>query len=217
MDDSPQGGWPAGHSFHSSNPGSVSVDWERTGRRLLVYAVRRLAWLGQPNPAVAEELAMEAIARALSDDVSDGGGSGPTLDDRLRSAVNGLAANWARRKEHAVVQVVAPDRFDTLPRPTPDLEARLDARRGLSYVDRAVRHRLGERGDRIALTMFELLINGVDGPREQQARIGCSEPELRNATRRLRRAIEAARGAWEISGGQVEAVGTSGSPGHARS
>ncbi len=161
--------------------------WVKVTDTLVQYTHRRLLRFGHNNLAVAEELAMDAIEKALA------ASSGAKLLHRsdlsyyLGGIVNGLVINYVRRHEF---RPAAQERIrEDYELPEDQMETQVDARRRLQrYVERT--HRLiAQKGTHLDKVLFNLLLAGVHEPRNQVERSGYSLREVRNSSRRLKKII----------------------------
>jgi DNA-directed RNA polymerase specialized sigma24 family protein len=164
-----------------------TASWDEIARRLSLFARRRLGSRGTMEDA--QDLAFEAIRRALDPDYADWDpGAQPSLLRHLGSVVNGLIQNRTRSRALALASARKPETLDVVgPSPEDGLSARQQTERALELLS----SRLG--ADAVARSVLALTLDGIDKPRHQAERLGAPVGDIYNARRRLDGHIDAVR------------------------
>lgn len=163
------------------------VDWPRLAKRLVLYTWRRLERLGIHQRELAEDLAFEAIRRHLDEEYARWDRQRyPRAIDHLGSLVNGLIRNHLTRQSTAREHLTPPDLLEGAHQDAhASHEARLITQDWARHVLEELRAHIGQ--DALAQELVELMLEGVDSPREQAAALGADVQQIYNARRRLKR------------------------------
>ena len=170
-------------------------DWERIGKRLTLYAYRRLRGIGVDDMARAQDLAQEAIGRLFDPDYAGWDrGRQPSLLEHLGSVVNGLVSNLRRKRARRTVPVSLEEgRLSPLVAAQPGAEARVADAEELARVWAMLQESL--RDDELGGRVLELIVEGCERPREQARALSIDVERIYQARRRLRRRIAEVRAA----------------------
>ena len=175
--------------------GLAGQDWEQIGKRLTLFAHRRLWSIGVDDVALAQDLAQEAISRLFDPNYAGWDQARqPVLLEFLGSVVNGLISNLRkkRRRRGAHLPLEGPGR-PHLACECAGAETRVSQADELTRIWALLQQEL--QGDPLAVQVLELTIEGCERPRHQAAALGVDVERIYQARRRLRRCIEGARAA----------------------
>ena len=156
-------------------------DWSDISRRLTLFVYGRLGRGRSMHDA--EEIAQEAVRRFLDPNYAQWDqGREPSLVRHLGSIANGVLSDRRQRKSSSneelrdVADMAEVDASE-------DVETRVASAEVAARSLAALRERLAK--DRVALDILELIIRGVDEPREQARQLSLAPREVYNARRRI--------------------------------
>ena len=172
----------------SARPHHEEPDWGQVAQRLTLYAWRRLRRVGIEDHALSEDMAIEAITRALDERyVSWNPEVYQTFALFLQSVVNGLVRNHIR-----LLATTREARVDPH-----TLASRVDARRSSGEGDAMAREQRARRavgmlrekfdGDALLDRVLTLTLQGIGRPADMATVLEVDVREVYNANRRLKR------------------------------